>query len=81
MSNVFDIADSSDNLSSETVSHVEPKVWNFKPNECKMSTTFGEFKVNIMKWVHENCPCTQPAITWSKLSIETLEQGVKYIQI
>ena len=79
MSNVFDIAYFSDNLrnqtkfrsknihttkyGSETVSHVEPNVWNFKPNECKMSTTFGEFKVNIMKWVHENCPCTQPEIT------------------
>ena len=23
---------------------------------------------------------TQPAITWSKLTIETLEQGVKYVQ-
>ena len=22
----------------------------------------------------------QPAITWSKLTIETLEQGVKYVQ-
>ena len=24
--------------------------------------------------------CTQPAITCSKLTIETLEQGVKYVQ-
>ena len=23
---------------------------------------------------------SQPAITWSKLTIETLEQGVKYVQ-
>ena len=23
---------------------------------------------------------TQPAFTWSKLNIETLEQGVKYVQ-
>ena len=27
-----------------------------------------------------NCACTQPAITCSKLTIETLEQGVKYVQ-
>ena len=25
-------------------------------------------------------PCPQPAITCSKLAIETLEQGVKYVQ-
>ena len=24
--------------------------------------------------------CSQPAITYSKLTIETLEQGVKYVQ-
>ena len=24
--------------------------------------------------------CAQPAITWSRLTIETLEQGVKYVQ-
>ena len=25
-------------------------------------------------------PCSQPAIACSKLTIETLEQGVKYVQ-
>ena len=32
---------------------------------------------NIVTLVVDIC---QPAITWSKLTIETLEQGVKYVQ-
>ena len=34
-------------------------------------------KANI--WLHLSMPA-QPAITCSKLTIETLEQGVKYVQ-
>ena len=30
--------------------------------------------------VYDTCMATQPAITCSKLTIETLEQGVKYVQ-
>ena len=30
------------------------------------------------KFVHQ--PLTQPTLTWSKLTIETLEQGVRYAQ-
>ena len=29
---------------------------------------------------HESETLTQPAITCSKLTVETLEQGVKYVQ-
>ena len=36
----------------------------------KITTTV----INILRY------CTQPAITCSKLTIETLEQGVKYVQ-
>ena len=38
----------------------------------------------ILGWVYElnsnREKCTQPAITCSKLTIETVEQGVKYVQ-
>ena len=43
-----------------------------------------------MKWINSNKECffqhfllrflTQPAFTYSKLTIETLVQGVKYVQ-
>ena len=36
-------------------------------------------KNRIRKWKPESCP-SQSAITCSKLTIETLEQGVKYVQ-
>ena len=32
------------------------------------------------KYVESNMTHTQPAIVCSKLTIETLEQGVKYVQ-
>ena len=38
--------------------------------------------IDKQHWVN-NCKLiivTQPAYTWSKLAIETLEQGVKYVQ-
>ena len=37
----------------------------------------------MLKWgshIHQFILLTQPAITCSKLTIETLEQGVKYVQ-
>ena len=34
----------------------------------------------LKKWKPENCPSTQSVITCSKLAIETLERGVKYVQ-
>ena len=39
----------------------------------------GYKKTSVMKWVNLNV-ATQPAFTCSKLTIETLEQGVKYVQ-
>ena len=36
----------------------------------------GKKKGQFFQWI----VCTQPAITCSKLTIETLEQGVKYVQ-
>ena len=38
------------------------------PTECTMNN------------MHKNFMHTQPAFTCSKLTIETLEQGVKYVQ-
>ena len=37
-------------------------------------------KINIFPQVRESCKVTHPAITCSKSAIETLEQGVKYVQ-
>ena len=34
-----------------------------------------------MSWASLNSVNTQPALTCSKLTIGTLEQGVKYVQI
>ena len=39
----------------------------------------GYKKTSVMKWVNLNV-ATQPAFTCSKLTIETLEEGVKYVQ-
>ena len=41
---------------------------------------FPPFRRDRNKWRRQNCLCTQPAFTCSKLTIETLEQGVKYVQ-
>ena len=46
---------------------------DFSPKYNEFCSIYG-FKQLI------NCPTTQPAFTCSKLTIETLEQGVKYVQ-
>ena len=38
------------------------------------------FFLQIKKFINYTSRTTQPAITCSKLTIETLEQGVKYVQ-
>ena len=45
----------------------------------RFSVFRGYKKTSGMKWVNLNV-ATQPAFTCSKLTIETLEQGVKYVQ-
>ena len=37
-------------------------------------------RVNFVQIYNWACIVIQPAITYSKLTIETLEQGVKYVQ-
>ena len=39
-----------------------------------------DVRLKVMDVVFTNVFITQPAITYSKLTIETLEQGVKYVQ-
>ena len=46
----------------------------------KQITISKEWSVRIMKHQLETQLAFQPAITCSKLTIETLEQGVKYVQ-
>ena len=47
------------------------RVFSYHSNSCKDEKYFIEI-INLID--------TQPAITCSKLTIETLEQGVKYVQ-
>ena len=50
-----------------------------------MATSAFNELIQIMSEDRAHCPAalpetTQPAITCSKLTVETLEQGVKYVQ-
>ena len=40
-------------------------------------TYLGLYQTSLMELFYENC---QPEIICSKLALETLEQGVKYVQ-
>ena len=46
------------------------KAWN----------AFNSILQNLRNWTTVDVIQTQPAIACSKLTIETLEQGVKYVQ-
>ena len=42
---------------TETASFIGPKIWNILPNTCKDATSLKSFKVNLKRWIPENCPC------------------------
>ena len=46
---------------------------------CVLSTTFLVFFLKVLVLFATKLT-SQPAITYSKLTIETLEQGVKYVK-
>ena len=50
------------------------KVQDLSITSCTLGTHYN-YGACIKKWVP-----SQPAITFSKLTIEILEQGVKYVQ-
>ena len=47
---------------------------------CDSEQNNNEKKKLVAKWTVHNYAMSQPAITCSKLTIETLEQGLKYVQ-
>ena len=40
-----------------TASFIGPKIWDALPNNCKDATSLKSFKVNLKRWIPENCPC------------------------
>ena len=42
---------------TETASFMGPKIWETLPNSCKDATPLKRFKVNLKRWIPENCPC------------------------
>ena len=41
----------------ETASFIGPKIWDTLPNSCKDATSLHSFKVNLKRWIPENCHC------------------------
>ena len=33
------------------------KIWDTLPNSCNDATSLKSFKVNLKRWIPENCPC------------------------
>ena len=59
--------------------------WKTKRNACasdSFSVAWAQFKLYVFPpfSIVGNFLTTQPTITCSKLTVETLEQGVKYVQ-
>ena len=42
---------------SESVSFLDPKIWNIVPLELKELTSLVAFKKGIKEWKPKNCPC------------------------
>ena len=42
---------------TESLSNLEPRIWNLVPDKLKQLVDFHAFKKEIKKWKPENCPC------------------------
>ena len=42
---------------SETISFLDPKIWELLPSNSKDSENLNIFKSNVKSWKPENCPC------------------------
>ena len=42
---------------TETASFIGPKIWNTLLYNSKDATSLKSFKVNLKRWIPENCPC------------------------
>ena len=42
---------------TETASFFGPKIWDTLPNNYKDAASLKSFKVNLKRWIPENCPC------------------------
>ena len=45
------------NYGPETISFLEPKIWEQVPNDIKNSESLNIFKKNINQWIPVSCPC------------------------
>ena len=41
---------------SESISYLDPKIWNILPDRLKNANSLESFKSEIKKWKPENCP-------------------------
>ena len=46
------------NHSTESLSFLDPKIWNLVPVELKQSGSLDSSKLKIKNWVPFECPCT-----------------------
>ena len=42
---------------TETASFIGPKIWDTLPNNCEDAISLKSFKVNLKRWIPENCLC------------------------
>ena len=42
---------------AESLSNLEPRIWNLVPEKLKQLVDIHAFKKEIKKWKPENCPC------------------------
>ena len=42
---------------SESISCLGPKIWKIVPAKIKETNSLNHFKIEIRKWVPQNCPC------------------------
>ena len=42
---------------TESLSFLEPKIWELVPDDTKQSESLKIFKYKIKKWVPSKCPC------------------------
>ena len=40
---------------TETASFIGPKIWDILPNNCEDAVSLKSFKVNLKRWIPENC--------------------------
>ena len=62
----------------ESISFLQPKIWNILPDRLKNANSIEVFKMQIKKWKPENCPCRlcKVYVSFNCFSIEGKEQKI-----